>query len=175
MTEGILSLSQSKRKHNDAVLIHWGLQIGAGVCIVLGFYSIYAHKTNEHFDHFLTQHANTGLTTIFILFGATIGGSVARYNWIVKKILKPAQMKTIHSIFGLIAYSMLMYTILLGLDTAWFRNQITAQWIQAITYLTWLNMMLVVIKPTISVVKRIQNVLFNGRRQNWCPRDKMNK
>lgn len=147
------------------MLLHWILQIGAGVCIVLGFYSIYAHKNNKHFEHFKTQHANTGLTTLLILLGTTIGGTVARYNWIVKKFLKPVQMKTIHSIFGLIAYSMLMYTIILGLDTNWFRNQTNAQWNQAITYLTLCNILLVVIRPTISVLRRIQNVLFNGRRQ----------
>lgn len=166
LTEGVAAFTQdSKRKYGQSVARHWIIQGLAAVYIIAGFASIYVHKNNAHIEHFTTSHGSTGLTTLLILAGASIGGTLARYNSIVASVLKPAQMKLIHTFFGLLAYSMATYTVLLATDSLWFHRQANVVGIFVIRSLMITNIVLVIIRPAQSLLYKLKNV-FGARRRN---------
>lgn len=155
---------RTDRHYKKSVLIHWILQLTGAAFIGLGFYSIYAHKNEQNFEHFVSQHANTGLTTLLILVGTSIGGTVARYSPLFWKTFPQLLwFKQIHSAFGVIALSMAMYSIILALDTAWFRNQTSVLSYSVIFYLTLLNALLIIVRPVLSLIHKARLALFKRR------------
>lgn len=142
------------KKH---LTIHWVLQLTGVAFIGLGFISIYSHKNEQQFEHFASDHANTGLTTLLVLVGTTIGGSVARYSPLFWKTLPQLSLfKPIHSLFGVVALFMGMYSVLLALDTQWFRSQTNTFSYLAIYYLTSFNALVTFYKPVLSVWHKIK-------------------
>lgn len=154
----------SDRHYRKNVTIHWVLQLTSAAFIGLGFYSIYAHKNEQQFDHFVSQHANTGLTTLLILVGTAIGGTTARYSSLCWKTFPQLLwVKPIHSTFGVIAISMAMYSIILALDTTWFRSQTSTFAYYVIFYLTLLNVLITIVKPVLSLIRKMKAALFKRR------------
>lgn len=152
------------RQHRKSLTIHWILQLTGVGFIGLGFYSIYAHKNEQQFEHFVSEHANTGLTTLLVLAGTTIGGTVARYSPLFWKTFPQLLVfKPIHSTFGVVALSMAMYSIILALDTKWFRSQTSTFSYYVILYLTVCNVILTIVKPVLSLLHRMQVALSRTR------------
>lgn len=164
MTEAILAFSSNSivsnnLKYNDKLTLHWLLQVGAATSIAIAFYSIYTHKNNNNYDHFMSQHASRGLTTMLMMIGTTFGGIAARYSSAFKKSIKPIYLKIVHSTFGLITYILAIYTFCLGLDTAWFRSQSNIQIQQLLTYATMIMAFLAIVKPLSSIFSKVRSSL----------------
>lgn len=164
MTEAILAFSSDAfisrgLKYNDRLTLHWILQLSGGILISIAFWSIYTHKTNNNYNHFYSQHASMGLNTCIMVIGTTSGGIAARYNSTFRNIIKPAYLKIIHSTFGVITYSMAIFTVYLGLDSAWFRAQSSTQWVIILTYAVATLAILALSKPIISIANKVRNTL----------------
>lgn len=144
-------------KYNQRLTLHWLLQLGAASLIGLAFYSIYTHKNNNNYEHFKSSHGSLGLTTLLMLIGSTSGGIAARYSQAFKKSIKPAYLKIIHSIAGISVYALAINTFILGLESDWFRSQSTELIVYLLKYATILVAFLALIKPFISILKKLRN------------------
>lgn len=163
MTEAVVAFTSksgiSKNlKYKDRLTLHWMLQLAAATLIGVAFYSIYTHKNNNNYEHFKTNHASMGLTTIFTVGGTISGGIAAKYS-LFKSSIKPAALKAIHSVFGVLAYVLGIYTFCLGIDSVWFRAQANAQLITILTYAAGSVAFLALIKPLISIASKLRNLI----------------
>lgn len=164
MTEGILAFTSNAftargLKYSERLTLHWLLQLSGIIMIAIAFWAIYTHKTNNGYNHFYSQHASMGLNTCLMVVGVTCGGIAARYSNAFRNVIKPAYLKIIHSIFGVITYSMAIFTFYLGLDSVWFRAQSNAQWIILLTYAVATLAILALSKPLISIAKKVRSTL----------------
>lgn len=162
MTEAISAFASNTfltrgLKYNDRLNLHGVLQFAAGTSIAIAFWAIYTHKADNNKAHFDSQHASMGLTTTIMVLGTTSGGIAARYSSAFKSFIKPAFLKIIHSTVGVITYGLAVYTICLGLDTAWFRAQSGEQWPMVLQYSMAILAVLAVIKPLISIANKVRN------------------
>lgn len=161
MTEAISAFTSNTflsrdLKYGDRLNLHGALQFAAGTCIAIGFWAIYTFKGNNNKAHFESAHASMGLTTCCLVLGASSGGIAARYG-AFKSAIKPAYLKIVHSVAGVITYGLAVYTICLGLDTEWFRAQSTDQWVNILQYAMIILSVLAVIKPLISIAGKVRN------------------
>lgn len=162
MTEAIIAFSSNSflargMKYNERLTLHWLLQLGTAALIGLAFYSIYTNKNNNNAEHFVSRHGSLGLTTCLMIAGTTTGGIAARYSSAFRKSIKPAYLKIIHSTFGVITYTLAIFTFCLGLDSDWFRAQSSEQTIKILTYATSFLAFLALTKPFISIAKKSLN------------------
>lgn len=162
MTEAIVAFSSNtflsrNLKYNDRLDLHGLLQFTAGILIGVAFWSVYSHKNNNNYSHFVSSHASWGLTVCLMIVGTTVGGVAAKYNAVLRKIIKPAYLKIVHSLFGVTTYVLAVYTLCLGINTDWFRSQCYAQLIDILTYAAASVAFLALIKPIISIAGKIRN------------------
>lgn len=162
MTEAILAFSSETfltrgLKYNERLNLHGILQFAAGASIAIAFWAIYTHKAANNRAHFDSQHASMGLTTAMMVAGTTSGGIAARYSSAFKNAIKPAYLKIIHSTFGVITYSLAVYTVCLGLNTSWFRAQSNDQWVNILTYLVAIPALLAILKALMSIANKVRN------------------
>lgn len=162
MTEAILTFSTNaclarNLKHVERMTVHGGLQFGAGACFLIAFISIYNAKLNGGRPHFESWHANLGLTTCIMVAGTACGGILARYSFIISRVIRPVYMKIIHSSFGIFTYLLAMITLCLGMDSAWFRIHINETLISVLISFVAISAVLVVIQPIIKNVNRVRN------------------
>lgn len=125
MTEAILCFNNkniltSNLNHKDKVYVHWILQTLAVISITIGYAAIFINKNLHNKPHFHSYHAIFGTATFSSLFLSIIGGVVAKYNWSLKKYIKPVYAKVGHGFGGILSYVLGSITILLGLYTHWF-------------------------------------------------------
>ncbi|XP_031640297.1 cytochrome b561 domain-containing protein 2-like [Contarinia nasturtii] len=163
MSEAIVAFTSnsfvaSNLKYNERLTLHWMLQLSAATLIGLAFFSIYSHKNNNNYDHFVTRHASLGLTTCLMLVGTMCGGIAARYSSAFRKKIKPALLKIIHSIVGVITYTMAIITFCLGIDSEWFRAQSGAKLVTILTYSTGILAILALIQPFLSILTKMRKV-----------------
>lgn len=162
MTEAIITFSPNSYlarnlKHTERMSVHGGLQCGAGAAFLIAFISIYNHKLNNKWSHFTSPHGIMGLTTLILVAGTACGGILARYSFIISRLIRPVYMKIIHSSFGMITYLMAMITVCLGLDSAWFRKHINEALVAVLISFVAVSAVLVVIQPIIKMVKRLKD------------------
>lgn len=162
MTEAILTFSTNSYlsrnlKHGERMTVHGALQFGAGACFLIAFISIYNVKINANRSHFMTTHSIFGLITLILVAGTAMGGLLARYTFIVSRIIRPVYMKIIHSTFGIITYLLAMVTVCLGLDSGWARHHLNEVLILCMISFVALSAVLVVIQPTVKNVKRLKD------------------
>lgn len=162
MTEAILTFSANSYlarnlKHKERMTVHGALQFAAGACFLIAFISIYNHKLNNGREHFISWHAILGLTTCILMIGTTCGGILARYAFIISRLIRPVYMKIIHSSFGIITYILAMITLCLGFHTRLFRNHINEVLISWLIALVAISTSLVIIQPIMRIVKRVRD------------------
>lgn len=159
LTEALVAFSSNSLvarnlKYNDKLTAHWALNASAVTLIAIAFWSIYANKNNNGYDHFASQHAKYGLNTCLMVIGTTFGGIAARYSATFRNVLKPIHLKLIHSLFGAITYTLAIYTFGLGLQSDWFRTKIADQYISALTFAVYGMAFLALIKPFVSITSK---------------------
>lgn len=110
----------SKLSRQARVRLHWMLQAGAAAFIFSGFLVIVINKNTHNKNHFQSWHSVIGL--IFLVFvGITSSGGVTTlYSFRLKQFLKPAKMKLIHNLIGVLTFAIGVVTEIFGIYTQWF-------------------------------------------------------
>lgn len=162
MTEAILTFSSNSylarnMKHVERMTVHGALQFAAIACFTIAFVSVYNHKIHIEKVHFETWHAILGLTTCILVLGTAVGGILARYSFILSRIVRPVYMKIIHSSFGVVTYLLAMTVICLGFDTKWFRDRINAALISLLITLAAISAVLIILQPLVKIIKRVRD------------------
>lgn len=125
MAEAVMAMSPdnlcaSKLSHQGKARLHWILQAGAAGFIFAGFLVIVINKNLNNKRHFHSWHGIIGLV-FFICVGVTSsGGVMTLYSLSLKKIIKPAKMKLLHNLVGIVTFSIGVITEILGMYTNWF-------------------------------------------------------
>lgn len=109
------------------VLAHHCLQVFAIVSSMLGFVVIYLNKNMKDKPHFTTWHGLLGVVTVCSIPLAAVGGNIVKYKGL-RDMLKVKQslgeLKIMHATGGLMAFTLVMSTMMLALYTDWFTNQV---------------------------------------------------
>lgn len=109
------------------VLIHQSLNICAVVASIAGFTVIYYNKSLHDKPHFSTWHGLFGLITVVYMCIQAFGGDVVRYEWLRKRLgagMSLGALKIYHATSGLIAFTLVMVTMMLALYSTWFTSQV---------------------------------------------------
>lgn len=162
MTEAILTFSANSYlarnlNHVERMTVHGALQFGAGISFLIAFVSIYNHKLNNGWSHFASWHGYLGLTTCIMVAGTACGGILARYTFIISRIIRPVYMKIIHSSFGIITYLMATITLCLGLNSGWFRIHINGTLISMSIIFVAFSAVFIVLHPIFKNVNRVKD------------------
>lgn len=170
MTQAVLAFSSDNiltRRLDGArasrLKLHWLLQISAGACILVSFICIYTYKVTSNREHFSTTHSYWGFLTLLFCLGAAGGGTLAAYSINLRHIIKPIIIKIVHATFGLVGYSMAIFTIFLGLNHPWTHERLAAGWINTLIACVALIWLYAVSRPVITVCGRVAGLT----RSNW--------
>ncbi|KAF9215827.1 hypothetical protein BGZ59_000191 [Podila verticillata] len=134
-TEAILILQPVEKGSQKrlARTIHGLVQILAMIFSLLGFTAIYVNKDLLGKEHFHTNHALFGCTTVFIFFLQVLFGCFVGYaprsvlQWIGQ-----ARIVRIHRIAGYVSIALLWITLWLGVLTNWMVKNFDHSWIFAL-------------------------------------------
>ncbi|KAF9304811.1 hypothetical protein BGZ74_000476 [Mortierella antarctica] len=113
--------------------IHGLVQILALIFSLVGFAAIYVNKDRLGKEHFHTNHALFGCTTVFIFFLQVLFGCFVGYaprsvlQWIGQ-----ARIIRIHRIAGYVSIALLWITLWLGVLTNWMVKNFDHSWIFAL-------------------------------------------
>ncbi|XP_051175184.1 uncharacterized protein LOC127290554 [Leptopilina boulardi] len=97
--------------------IHWILQVGAAVFIIVGVGVKYDKKEN----HFLSTHAITGIISVGLIIFVALTGIFALNSVKLRRIIKPVLFKLIHNIFGIGCFVIGMTSLLYGYEKKWMK------------------------------------------------------
>lgn len=103
-------LSRQVSKH-----IHWILQVGAAVFIIVGV----AVKYDKKESHFHSTHAITGIISVGLIIFVALMGIFAFYSVELRRIIRPVLFKLIHNIFGIGCFVIGMTSLLYGYEKKW--------------------------------------------------------
>jgi cytochrome b-561 domain-containing protein 2 len=125
MAEAVMIMSQdniiaSKLARQGRVRLHWILQAGAATFIFAGFLVIVINKNLHNKNHFQSWHSIIGLI-FFVCVGITSsGGVVTLYSLRLKQYLRPAKLKLLHNLVGVLTFAIGVVTEIFGIYTLWF-------------------------------------------------------
>ncbi|WAR26534.1 C56D1-like protein [Mya arenaria] len=111
------------------VLIHHVLQVFAVVCSLTGFTVIYYNKVLNEKPHFTSWHGLLGIITVCAIPLAALGGNIVKYQFLrdlFKIKISLGKLKIYHATAGLVVFTLVMFTIMLGLYSDWFVNQVSS-------------------------------------------------
>ena len=109
------------------MLIHQALNIAAVVFAILGFCVIYYNKDVNDKPHFTTWHGLLGLITVIFITGQSLGGDIVKYEWIRRILgvkISLGKLKIYHATSGLVAFTLVVTTMMLALYSTWFTSQV---------------------------------------------------
>jgi len=91
------------------------------MCAFAGLAAIYVNKERSGKDHFTTWHGLIGIITMVYSCAQSVGGALAKYYKYVGKIIKVrlADLKLYHATSGLLLYTLVTASLLLGLWSNW--------------------------------------------------------
>lgn len=132
MWEGLLVFNKESSlfvnvSRSTKVLIHQILNIAAVVFAILGFIVIYYNKDLNAKPHFTTWHGLFGLVTVICVTVQSLGGDVVRYEWLRKLLrvkMSLGTLKIYHATSGLVAFTLVVTTIMLAFYSTWFTSQV---------------------------------------------------
>lgn len=109
------------------ILAHHCLQVFAIVSSALGFFVIYFNKNIKDKPHFTTWHGLLGVITVCSIPLAALGGNIIKYPGL-RKFLGVKQslgdLKIMHATGGLMVFTLVMTTLMLGLYSSWFVGEV---------------------------------------------------
>ena len=109
------------------ILIHHILQVFAIICSLLGFAAIFYNKVLNDKPHFTSWHGLLGVITICSIPLAAVGGNIIKYQFLRQLLnikLSLGALKIYHATGGLIVFTLVMFTMMLGLYSNWFVNAV---------------------------------------------------
>lgn len=124
MSHGILAMSDKNvftqgLNYQKRVTTHWVTQAVALVLITIAQSAIYINKERYGYPHYQTTHSLFGLVTYLLTVTATLGGTLTKYSYQLRNVVKPAMLKIGHSFAGITVYMLATATIFLGLNQSW--------------------------------------------------------
>jgi cytochrome b-561 domain-containing protein 2 len=125
MAEAVMIMSQdniiaSKLSRQGRVRLHWILQAAAAASIFTGFLVIVINKNIHNKSHFKSWHSILGLVFLVSVGITSCGGVITLYSFRLKQYLKPAKMKLIHNLAGVLTFTIGVVTEIFGIYTLWF-------------------------------------------------------
>ena len=126
MFEAILVFSPQsslieKYSHVTKANIHGYMMAAASLSAAGGFVSIYLNKEQNNKNHFTTWHAWVGVITLVCISLQLLGGLCLKYNSILRKLaIRLVDMKLYHATAGLVTFTFVSISILLGMYSNWF-------------------------------------------------------
>ncbi|KAG0339290.1 hypothetical protein BG000_002415 [Podila horticola] len=134
-TEAILILQPVEKGSQKRLVrtIHGLVQILALIFSLVGFTAIYVNKDRLGKEHFHTNHALFGCTTVFIFFLQVLFGCFVGYApRFVLQWIGHARIVRIHRIAGYVSIALLWITLWLGVLTNWMVKNFDHSWIFAL-------------------------------------------
>jgi len=162
VTHAILTMADNNfltqsLSYRNRITVHWILQTSALVLITISQSCIFIQKNNLGKSHYQTTHSLFGVTTYLLTIGASLGGIFTKFSFQLKKFLKPAIAKIIHSFAGMLAYILAIITISLGMNQ--FFDDPHDSWSKPLIYtLLAFTTLYVTIKSFILFASRVSNV-----------------
>nr|CAD7603407.1 unnamed protein product [Timema genevievae] len=127
MAQAIMAMSHDnifadKLSRQGRVRAHWVLQAFAAIFIFAGFLVIVINKNLNDKPHFVTIHAIVGLIAVILVGLASSGGVATLFSLRLKMLVRPAVMKLVHNILGIVTFSLGVICTILGLFSKWFSD-----------------------------------------------------
>ncbi|PSN54863.1 hypothetical protein C0J52_12413 [Blattella germanica] len=170
MSEAIFVISEDNflaffgLNHNQRVRLHWILQVGAAVSLTIGYISIllYKHKYNQ--SHLDTWHSVTGFISLILFVISVLWGVGIMYSSVtgIKNWIKPAKIKLIHIVFGVLTFVMGIVSEGFGIYLPWFLYYSNKEAQLVCTLLITLASILSIQSALVSVYKRTKRILQNA-------------
>ncbi|KAK7871930.1 hypothetical protein R5R35_009733 [Gryllus longicercus] len=128
MAEAVMAMSQDnpicgRFGRSSRIQIHWILQALAASFIYIGFLVIVINKNLNNKHHFHTWHSIFGLITVIMVGMTSSGGVGALYSVRTKEFIRPALIKLIHNIAGIITYFFGAICMILSMYSDWFTTR----------------------------------------------------
>lgn len=167
MTEAILTFSNENiftryLNHKERMKFHWILQIVGSCLLAVAFTVIIISKNNNGKPHFATWHGIFGLIATIWVVLAMIGGVVAKYSFPIRKIIRPVTVKVIHSIFGCVVYALMIFTVLLGVYSNWFKRHSSVTGVVVANVIIFFVVQYVLVQPLQLIYGRIKNIYLRS-------------
>ena len=130
MAEAVMIMSQgniitSNLSRQGRVRLHWILQASAAAFIFAGFLVIVINKNLHNKKHFKSWHSVIGLVFLVCVGITSSGGVVTLYSLRLKQYIKPAKMKLLHNLVGVLTFGIGVATEIFGIYTHWFLQHAT--------------------------------------------------
>nr|CAD7407213.1 unnamed protein product [Timema cristinae] len=127
MAQAIMAMSHDnifadKLSRQGRVRAHWVLQAFAAIFIFAGFLVIVINKNLNDKPHFVTIHSIVGLIAVILVGLASSGGVATLFSLRLKMLVRPAVMKLVHNILGIVTFSLGVICTILGLFSKWFSD-----------------------------------------------------
>lgn len=167
MTEAILCFSNENiftryLNHKERMTFHWILQIVGSCLLTVAFTVIVLSKNTKNKPHFATWHGIIGLVATIGVALAMFGGVIAKYSFPIRKIIRPVTVKVIHSIFGCIVYGLMIFTVLLGVYSNWFKRHSSLTGIIVANVIIFFIVQYVLVQPIQLIYGRIKNIYLRS-------------
>lgn len=150
-----------KLTNKNRLDFHGLLQVSAGLCIGLGFLSIYYAKERNNYEHYQSSHSNIGYLACICSAGASCGGILARFGGKFK--LPVNLIKIAHASFGTLSYSLALCAICLGLKSEWFQGNVSLNTIYGLIGVVSVIGMSTIYSPIRTVIKRVKGIGGKGK------------
>lgn len=168
MAEAVMAMSQDnplsgKFGRSLRVQMHWILQALAASFIFIGFLIIVVNKNLHNKNHFHSWHAIYGLITVIMVGMASTGGVAALYSIRIKQFIRPALIKLIHNIAGIVTYIFGAITMILAMYSGWFTTR------DSYSYATQVICIFLIVVSTISTLQNAVRAAYT-RLVQTCQR-----
>lgn len=167
MTEAILCFANENiltyfLSHKERVTLHWVLQVIGSCFISAAFAVIIASKNSKGKPHFATWHGIFGLIAVIGAALAIVGGIVARYSFPLRQIIRPVIVKVLHSLLGVIVYVLMIFSVLLGVYSSWFKRNSSFTGLIVCNALVLFIIQYVLVQPIQIIYGRIKNIYLRS-------------
>ncbi|KAG4074546.1 hypothetical protein HA402_005611 [Bradysia odoriphaga] len=167
MTEAILCFSNENiltryLNHKERMTFHWILQIVGGCLLAIAFTVIVISKNTKGKPHFATWHGIFGLIATIGIVLAMCGGVVAKYSFGIRKIIRPVTVKVIHLMFGCVVYALMIFTVLLGVYSNWFKRHSSVTGAIVANVIIFFIVQYVLVQPIQLIYGRIKNIYLRS-------------
>lgn len=162
MSHAILTMSDSnyftyQLGFKSRIELHWILQTTAAILISIGSAAIIVNKVYAEKNHFETIHSIFGVITYITTLITIGGGVITKYSLKWKSYIRPVTTKILHSFAGILCYILAITTIMLGLNSIWFRKTTKFNYILGFYILIVITSMYVLVKPVILLLNRFKS------------------
>nr|CAI5848367.1 unnamed protein product [Callosobruchus analis] len=115
--------------------IHGAFLLGALILMTVGISLEIYSRSQVGKPHFSTNHSITGLVSWILAFISCILGVTSFFSQRLRSIVKPVNLKLLHSFFALASFSIGIASLCLGLQKKSYANHVTICQLSASTWM----------------------------------------